>query len=66
MIEKILIGTMGITSLMLAWVLVQRLWGRAFGDQNIGEDVLAGRSECGSCGCTTPCANKNLSKNTKI
>ncbi|MEQ9403905.1 MAG: hypothetical protein RIM99_09985 [Cyclobacteriaceae bacterium] len=56
--EKYIIGIAGISGLMVIWMLIQRQWKKAFSDPNGDEDVLAGRSDCGSCGCGTPCANK--------
>lgn len=58
LIYKLLIALFGITGMMVAWVIIQRLWLKAFPDHHIEEDVLAGRSDCGSCGCTTRCVNK--------
>jgi len=57
---KYLIGILGITGLMIIWVIVQNLWRRTFSDQQKDEDVLAGRSACGSCGCGTICKNKKV------
>jgi len=62
MIEKYLIGIIGITSLMFGWAIIQGLWRKSFPGQNIDEDVLAGRSDCGSCGCTSPCSVKKIKK----
>ncbi len=56
--EKYIIGVVGITGLMILWVVVQNLWRNAFSDQPIDQDVLAGRSDCGSCGCGATCVNK--------
>jgi hypothetical protein len=58
MIVTYLIGIIGIIGLMVVWVIVQALWRKAFSDQQADDDVLAGRSDCGSCGCTTRCVNK--------
>lgn len=55
---KYLIGILGITGLMLAWVIVQYLWRLAFMDKHSSEDVLAGRGDCGNCGCGTVCQRK--------
>lgn len=60
MIETYAIGIVGITGLMITWVIVQKLWKRAFSDQYADADVLAARSDCGSCGCSSPCVNKRL------
>jgi len=45
--------------LMIAWVAVQKLWGREFGSSADDADVLAGRIECGRCGCENPCQEDN-------
>jgi len=58
MTEKYIVGIVGITGLMIVWAIVQNLWRKAFSDQQIDEDVLVGRSDCGSCGCSSPCPNK--------
>ncbi len=58
MIEKYIIGILGITGLMVVWVIIQNLWRNTFTDQQVDGDVLAGRSDCGSCGCKTQCVNK--------
>lgn len=57
---KYIIGMLGITGLMILWAIVQYLWRRTFIDQQNEEDVLAGRSACGSCGCGTICKNKKV------
>jgi len=53
---------MGMTTLMILWLAVQRQWGRSFSDQDNSKDVLADRSMCGNCGCITYCENKEPSK----
>jgi hypothetical protein len=55
---KYAIAIIGITGLMILWAIVQHLWRVAFMDQQTNEDVLEGRSECGSCGCSTVCEKK--------
>lgn len=62
--EKYIIGILGIVALMVVWALVQRLWKKVFSENVVDSDVLAGRSDCGSCGCTNPCKIKQ-SKNLK-
>lgn len=52
--------------LSVTWVLIQRLWGAVFSDEMTDPDVLAGRSDCGSCGCDTPCSVKKLKMHQKI
>ena len=58
MITKYIIGILGITGLMILWAIIQYLWKVAFIDQQTDEDVLAGRSSCGNCGCGTTCKKK--------
>jgi len=59
---KYAIGIIGITGLMILWAVVQYLWRITFMDQQTDEDVLAGRSSCGSCGCGTVCKKKGSEK----
>ena len=53
-----MIGIGGIVSMMIIWVVVQSFWGKTFAEHLTDEDVLAGRTKCGNCGCTTICENK--------
>lgn len=62
MLMKYAIGILGITGLMIAWVIVQYLWRLVFMDKNSSEDVLAGRGDCGNCGCGTQCQLKTTKK----
>jgi hypothetical protein len=63
---KYIIGIVAITGLMILWAIVQYLWKNIFLDQQTNEDVLAGRSDCGSCGCSTLCSKKtNALKNKR-
>lgn len=55
-----IIAIIGIIGLMVLWVLIQGLWRKAFLEQQEDSDVLAGRMDCGSCGCGTPCKVKKL------
>jgi hypothetical protein len=59
MIGSLTMGILGITALMVIWILVQNLWREAFADQINEEDVLALRSRCGNCGCVEVCENNN-------
>ena len=61
MITSMIVGITGMILLMALWLLVQRQWGEVFSDQINDEDVLADRSSCGNCGCTTYCENKKES-----
>lgn len=65
--EKYLIGILGISGLMVLWVIVQRLWRQVFSGDLGDIDVLAGRSDCGSCGCSAACSKKKFqqAQNTK-
>lgn len=56
--EKYLIGMVGIIGMMVLWGIVQHLWRKTFLDLQSDEDVLAGRADCGSCGCSSPCRSK--------
>ena len=58
MLQSLLIAIGGVIALMLFWVLVQILWGRTFSEYVSDEDVMAGRTKCSNCGCTTACENK--------
>ena len=58
MLHSLLIGIGGVIALMLLWTLVQTLWGKTFSDYMSDEDVMAGRTKCSNCGCTTACENK--------
>lgn len=55
MLESLIIGIGGIIGMMILWVVVQALWGKAFSDYKTDDDVLAGRTDCGNCGCKTIC-----------
>jgi len=58
MLTTLITATTAITLLVIGWAVVQKLWGNTFSDYLEDEDVLAGRTKCGNCGCTTACANK--------
>jgi hypothetical protein len=58
MINSLLIGIGGTIGLMVLWYIVQTLWGKTFADHLSDEDVMAGRSTCGNCGCGTVCETK--------
>ena len=59
---KYLIGILGIIGLMTFWAIIQYFWKVVFIDQHTDDDVLAGRSSCGNCGCGTTCKNKKRVK----
>jgi hypothetical protein len=65
MIESFVIGIGGVVGLLLLWVLVQSWWGKVFADHMIDEDVMAGRTKCSNCGCTTVCTEKTRQLSTK-
>jgi hypothetical protein len=44
------IGIVAIVLVMAAWVAVQGAWRRAFPGYSSDPDVLAGRTDCHSCG----------------
>ncbi len=58
MINSLLIGIGGIVSLMIIWMVVQSFWGKTFSEYISDDDVMAGRTKCSNCGCTTVCKNK--------
>ncbi len=53
--NALITGIVGIVGLVITWVAVQLLWKKEFVDYLSDDDVLAGRSSCGNCGCTTSC-----------
>ncbi|MGB5170603.1 MAG: hypothetical protein WBN69_04150 [Eudoraea sp.] len=58
MINSLMIG-IGLTLfLVLLWTVVQALWKKAFREEYIEDDVLAGRRSCSNCGCTAVCKRK--------
>lgn len=59
MIWSYVIGIGGTIILVVLWVLVQAYWRKIFADHITDEDVLAGRTDCGNCGCLTTCKNNN-------
>ena len=65
MIGEYILGIIGIAGMMIAWAFVQQQWGNVVPDEKPDDDVLAGRSDCGSCGCGATCANKVLDKGNK-
>lgn len=46
---------------MIFWVMIQSWWRNTFHEYTSDDDVLAGRSSCTNCGCTTAC-KKNKEK----
>lgn len=58
MFESIIIGVGGIVLMMVAWMAVQRLWGKTFAEYMTDDDAMAGRTKCSNCGCTAVCQNK--------
>ena len=65
MVESLIIGIGGIVGLMILWMIVQFFWGKIFSDHLSDEDVLAGRTSCGNCGCTTLCTEKRKTISTE-
>lgn len=61
MIKSLMIGAGGIVGLMLMWVMVQFWWRKLFSGHLADDDVLAGRTSCSNCGCTTVCERANHS-----
>ena len=58
MLKSLVVGIGGVVGIMLVWIAVQRLWGKVFAEHLSDEDVMAGRSTCGNCGCATVCERK--------
>lgn len=58
MIESMLIGIGVVVLLVLGWIGVQSWWGNVFADYLTDEDVMAGRTKCSNCGCTSACELK--------
>ncbi len=59
MIKSLTLAIGGIVILMMMWVIIQFWWRKVFSDQISDDDVLAGRTSCSNCGCTTVCERKN-------
>jgi hypothetical protein len=60
MINSLLIGVGGVILLVLIWIVVQQLWRKVFAEYISEPDVLAERSSCGNCTCTTACTKPKL------
>ena len=58
MLQSLIIGVGGVVVMMLGWLLVQNFWGKTFEEYLTDEDVMAGRTKCSNCGCSTICENK--------
>ncbi|MGB5357965.1 MAG: hypothetical protein WBN11_14845 [Eudoraea sp.] len=65
MIKSLMIGIGLILFLVLLWTVVQALWKKAFREEYIEDDVLAGRRSCSNCGCTTFC-KRNEEEQPKV
>lgn len=59
MIWTLIITSISIILMMMIWVIVQLTWKAVFPEKMVDEDALAGRSECGNCGCGTQCTREN-------
>jgi hypothetical protein len=55
-----LIAAGSVILLMVSWVLVQNAWKKSFPEHTVDDDALAGRNDCGSCGCGATCSKKQL------
>ena len=55
MLKTYIIGIGGFIALVVIWIAVQSLWRKVFTEHVVDDDVLAQRSSCGNCGCTTIC-----------
>ncbi len=58
MFDSLIIAIGGIVGLMILWIVVQAFWRKVFAEHISEADVLAGRTKCGNCGCTTVCNNR--------
>jgi hypothetical protein len=58
MLESYLLGIGAVIGLTLGWIAVQTAWSRAFPDATADADVLARRTGCHGCGCSTVCERK--------
>lgn len=58
MLDSLFIAVVGIVAMMVLWVIVQKFWGHTFAEYTTDEDVMAGRTKCANCGCTTVCKNR--------
>lgn len=56
--ESYIIAASGIVSMMVLWIVIQFLWRKVFPEYTQDEDILADRTKCSHCGCTTACKNK--------
>ncbi|MCB0572245.1 MAG: hypothetical protein KDC66_20905 [Phaeodactylibacter sp.] len=63
--QSFVIGIGGIVIMVAIWALVQSLWRDTFAENITDDDVLAGRTKCSNCGCSTVCQRdgKESSKN---
>ena len=59
MIASYIIGIGVIVTLMVLWIGVQAVWRKTFSDYISDDDVLANRTGCSNCGCTTVCRKKS-------
>jgi len=51
MLMEILLAVLLPPLLLVGWVAVQNAWGRHLPTAGDDGDVLAGRNDCGACGC---------------
>ncbi len=63
--KSYVLALLGPPLLLLAWVAVQSAWRRRFYAPDADGDVLAGRTNCGQCGCATPCDRRDNSETPK-
>jgi hypothetical protein len=66
MLKSYLLAVVAISSLMVAWAIVQRAWARMFTPSTPGIDVLEQRRSCGSCGCASPCSTRSTDEAGRI
>jgi len=52
-------GVAVLVGVMVLWVGVQSAWRNVFARTAADPDVLAGRLDCGNCGCTESCERES-------
>ena len=58
MLTNVITALLGVTTILLCWLLVQAAWRRVFPETPADEDILAGRLGCHGCACKSSCEEK--------